>query len=330
MRCATRSILGEPVVGELLWVDRLTAEVPGPGRALDDVSFAMAAGETVAIVGESGSGKTLLGRLVADVAPTTVRVVTGDVHWRGQARSALSARARRNHRGADIAYIPQDIGTALDPSRRIGASVVEGLRRVDRMRRGDASARALELLRTAGFDTPEQFVRAYPHQVSLGQRQRALIATALAREPRLVVADEPTSALDAPVAAEVIETLRRIRNERDSALLLITHDLGAVAALADRVLVLYAGRIVETAPVSTFFRAPAHPYTRALLAARPEPGARPSALPGTAADIRALPSGCAFHPRCPNAVDSCTRNVPLPRELERGHVIACPIVEGAR
>lgn len=307
----------------LFEVERLTVEA-GPARApvvlVDDVSLRVAAGEALAIVGESGGGKSLAVRAALGLLPPTVREAAGRVRWRG---IELAADARPSTLGWEIGYVPQDPGSALDPTQRVGAFVAEGLRFRSQVPKREARQRAVALLDAVGVAEPEARARDFPHRLSVGTRQRVLLAAALAQSPALLVADEPTSAVDATIAVELTQLLARGRAERDRALLVVTHDLGTVAALADRVAVFYAGRIVEAAPVEEFFRAPAHPYSQALLAAVPAPGQPPRSLPGVPPDPARLPVGCAFHPRCPLADPTCTEVPPPLVPIASGHRVAC-------
>jgi len=307
----------------LLEVERCSITVGTADAAatvVDDVSLHVDAGEAVAIVGESGSGKSLLARSVLGLLPPTARQSGGTVRWRGV---ALTPDARAGILGWEVGFVPQDAGRALDPTQRIGDFVAEGLRRRSHVGRTDARAQAVALLDAVGIPNAPQRAREYPHRLSIGTRQRVLIAAALAQSPALLVADEPTSALDATIAAGVVDLLRAQRHERACALLLVTHDLGTVAALADRVLVMYAGRIVEATDVDTFFRAPAHPYSQALVAAIPGGREAPRSIPGLPPEIGHRPSGCAFHPRCPLASVECQQVPPPLLPIDAPHRVAC-------
>ncbi|MFZ4584807.1 MAG: ABC transporter ATP-binding protein [Acidimicrobiia bacterium] len=310
-------------VAPLLEVERLSVEIPvGTERAtvVDDVSFAMQPGETVAIVGESGGGKSLLTRAILNLLPPPARESGGAIRWRGV---ELLPEARSGVLGWEIGYVPQDPGRALDPTQRVGDFITAGLQHRSHVPKADARQRAVELLEAVGIPDPGSRAREYPHRLSIGTRQRVLIAAALAQSPALVIADEPTSALDATIAADVLALLRTQCQQRRCALLVVTHDLGTVAALADRVLVMYAGRVVEEADVVTFFRSPAHPYSKALLAAVPGGPETPRAILGVPPAVGARPTGCAFNPRCELADAGCQSVPPPLLSIGTDHRVAC-------
>ncbi len=277
------------------------------------VSLDVRPGEAVGLVGESGSGKSLTALAVADLLPSAVRVTGGSVRLDGTELLGLPARERRSRRGAGIAMIYQDPSTALNPLMTIGAQILEGL--AAHGVRGDAAERRmLDALAEVGLPGPDRIAGTHAHQLSGGQRQRAMIAMALALRPRLLIADEPTTALDVTIQKQILELVDELRRNHELGVLWITHDLGVVARIAQRVLVMYAGRIVEDAPANALFRAPAHPYTAGLLGAIPPPrtGARVP-LPqigGTPPDFGQLPPGCPFAPRCPQREPGCTEAEP--------------------
>ena len=297
----------------LLSVRALTIVVPGPSgeevAAVDGVSFDVHAGEIVALVGESGCGKTLTSLALVDLLPPPLRMVSGDVFFEGRDVQALPAREKERLRGGGIGLVFQEPATALDPVRTIGSEVAAVVARHRGLSRAAAETEAEQWLRRVALPDPERHLRAYPHQLSGGMRQRALLALALAGGPRLLVADEPTAALDVTVQAQILDLLLALRQEFALAILLITHDLAVVAEAADRVLVMYAGEIVESAPVDALFSHPRHPYTRALLAARPGPPTsgqrRLEALEGSVPEPGKRPRGCAFEPRCEEAFGRC-------------------------
>jgi len=296
---------------------------------VDGVSFDLTAGEAVALVGESGCGKTLLGRALAGLAPERARV-TGSMKLRGRELAGLIEEEWRRIRGDEIALVFQEPAAAFDPVATIGSQIVEALRAHEKLDRRAARARARERLREVGFPDPDRGLDEYPHRLSGGLRQRAFLAMALASDPAILVADEPTTALDATVAAQVLELLDRLRRERGLALLLISHDLGVVARHADRVIVMYAGRVAEEAPAVDLFRAPRHPYTRALLASRPRllegRGAFP-AIGGSVPDLASRPRGmCAFEPRCPERFEPCAAREPALYATDTG-VARCFLYE---
>ncbi len=263
-------------------------------RLLRSVSLAVQPGEVLGLVGESGAGKSMIGKAIFGILPRAVEVVDGDIWLGGRNLLALSARERRILIGAETALIPQDPLTALNPSRRIEGQITDRLVEILGWERARARARALELLNEVQIPEPERVLRAYPHELSGGMRQRVLIAAAFAAEPKLIVADEPTTALDVTVQKQILRLIRRMQAAHGTALLFVTHDLGVVAKICQRLIVLYGGMVVEEADVHRFFRGPEHPYARALLAAMPrhtDPEADLSPVPE--AVIRALEEALA-------------------------------------
>jgi peptide/nickel transport system ATP-binding protein len=294
----------------LLSVEHLTTvfDLPaGAAPAVIDVSFHVAAGETLCLVGESGSGKSVTALSILRLVQRPGRIAGGTIVFKGRDLLTLDEREMQKVRGAGIALVFQEPMTALNPVFTIGNQIEETLM-VHGIARGRAAKdRAVELLEAVSIPEPQRRVRDYPHQLSGGLRQRALIALALACSPSVVIADEPTTALDVTIQAQILDLLRDLQKRLGLALLLITHDLGVVAEMADRVAVMYAGRIVEEAPVRELFRDPRHPYTRGLLGSIPG-GARGSklkAIHGTVPPIGHLPPGCAFAPRCPHRFEPC-------------------------
>ncbi len=298
-------------------------------KAVDDVSFTIAPGETLGLVGESGSGKSVTALSILRLVAPPGRVAGGRILFEGQDVTALDEQAMRRLRGRRIGFIFQEPMVALDPVYTIGAHIEEALAVHGLARGGAARRRVLELLEAVRIPDPSRRAGEYPHQLSGGLRQRAMIAIAIAANPALVIADEPTTALDATVQAEILDLLREMRRTFNLALLLITHDLGVVAEMADRVAVMYGGRIVEHAPATTLFTAPAHPYTRALLASIPgtQPGARLQAIPGNVPSIGTMPEGCAFGPRCPHRFDACVVSPPMV-DVGPGHDARCHLPAG--
>ena len=295
-------------------------EVPIGGRrvaAVDGVDLDLAAGESLAVVGESGCGKTLLARALLGLAPEGARV-SGSISIGGRELVGSSAEEWRRVRGKEIALVFQEPASAFDPVATVGAQIVEAVRAHRKVARSEARRIAIERLREVGFPDPARGMAEYPHRLSGGLKQRAFLAMALASDPAILVADEPTTALDATVAAQVLELLDRLRLGRRLTLLLITHDLGTVATHADRVIVMYAGRVVEEARAVDLFREPRHPYTRALLASLPRLSARTrnaarrfDAIPGVVPDLASRPAGtCSFAPRCPERFDPCDSDEP--------------------
>jgi oligopeptide/dipeptide ABC transporter ATP-binding protein len=314
----------------LLRVEHLTTKFELPGRpivAADDVSFEIRAGETLGLVGESGSGKSATAFSIMRLLPHPGRVTSGRVIFRGRDLLSLPEREMRLVRGAGIGLIFQEPMSALNPVMRVGAHIAEALTVHGLAGRREARERAIELLRAVRMTDPEKRVDDYPHQLSGGMLQRVMIAIALACRPPLVIADEPTTALDVTVQAQTLDLLRRFTDEFGLALLLITHDLGVIAAMADSVAVMYAGRIVERGPVRSILRHAQHPYTRGLLASIPgageDAGRRLKAIDGVVPDLANLPPGCTFAPRCTYRMDVCTTTAPVLTEVEQGHTSRC-------
>ncbi len=297
--------------------------------AVDDVSFTIGAGETLGLVGESGSGKSVTALSIVRLVMPPGRIERGRIEFDGRDLLELSEAEMRAVRGRRIGFIFQEPMVALDPVYTIGAQIVETLA-VHGIARGRAARRrAVDLLERVRIPDASRRAREYPHQLSGGLRQRAMIALALAAEPALVIADEPTTALDVTVQAEVLDLLRDLRREFNLSMLLITHDLGVVAEIADHVAVMYGGRIVEEGEAATVLGDPAHPYTRALLAsiADAEPGTRLRAIPGNVPGLGRLPAGCAFAPRCADRFAPCDQ-VPDITTASPGHDVRCFLYGG--
>ena len=290
----------------------------GRGRkaftAVDGVSFDVAPGQTVGLVGESGCGKSVTSLAIMGLLPARGNTVTGSVRFDGDELLELPGDQLRDRRGRDVAMIFQDPLSSLNPVVSLGVQVAEVLQRHRGMNRSAAMRRATELLDKVGIPDPTRRLKEYPHQLSGGMRQRALIAMALACEPRLLIADEPTTALDVTIQAQILALLKELVQDSGTALIMITHDLGVVAGLCDEVNVLYAGRIVERAERHDLFAKPRHPYTGGLLASIPrlheERGRRLTPVPGSVADNIPWSSGCAFAPRCPSAIEVCRERTP--------------------
>jgi len=298
---------------------------------VDGVSFTLRAGRTTALVGESGCGKSVTALSLLQLIEPPGEIVSGKVLLDGRDLLALDERGMEKVRGTRIGMVFQDPLTSLNPALTIGGQIVETLQAHQRLPRAAAERKAVELLARVGVTNPEQRVHDYPHHFSGGMRQRALIAAAISCSPSVIIADEPTTALDVTVQAKILRLLRDLQTAMGAALLLITHDLGVVAAMADEVLVMYAGRIVERADVDTLFHNPRHPYTKALLAcvAGIEDDRRTPLEPigGSAPDLRNPPNGCRFSPRCPSVRDVCRRwDQPL-RAVSADHEAACVLVE---
>jgi len=301
-------------------------------HAVNGVSFRVQPGEVLCILGESGSGKTVTLRALMRLLPPRRTQITGDVRVDGHDVLAMPSRELRDLRGGLVAMIFQEPMTALDPVYTVGRQIGETLRRHTGCNRRAARARALELLELVRIPSAARRLDSYPHELSGGLRQRAMIAMALSCNPRLLLADEPTTALDATVQIQVLVLLRRLQRELGMGMIFVTHDLGVAAEIADTVAVMYAGRIVESGPVGRILQAPAHPYTAGLLAStvHGQPRGRDiDAIPGSPPDLRRLPPGCSFAPRCPQRTADCRRAVPEPRLPEPNHMAACFAVTGA-
>jgi oligopeptide/dipeptide ABC transporter ATP-binding protein len=296
-------------------------------RAVRHVSFAVDARETVAIVGESGSGKTVTALAIMGLVDPPGTITGGEVRLSGRPLVGLREEQYRRVRGREIAMVFQDPMSSLNPVLRVGQQIAEAIRVHDgRISRRAARARAVEMLERVGLTPGSARARDYPHQLSGGMRQRVMIAMALVNQPRVLIADEPTTALDVTTQAQILELLDDLQREMGLALVLVTHDLGVVAGLADRIVVMYAGRVVEEGSIDDIFERSGHPYTRGLLAAVPrrdDARGELSAIPGTPPDPSQLPEGCAFHPRCPLAEPRCREAIPELRLLRSGHRVAC-------
>lgn len=299
-----------------LEVDNLTVEFPtrrGVLTAIDDVSMQIAPGEILGVVGESGAGKSITGLAVLGLLEHPGRIAEGSIHVGGRRVDRLSEAELTKVRGREMGAIFQDPLTALNPLFTVGKQLVETIRLHNDQTRTEANARALELLQSVGIPAPEERLRQYPHQFSGGMRQRVVIALALAARPRLLIADEPTTALDVSIQAQITALLRKLCDKTGVGIMLVTHDMGVIAETADRVCVMYSGRVVESGPVADVIHAPQHPYTRGLMSAIPSLHDRVEVLAqidGSMPRLNARPSGCAFHPRCPNAGRKCSAMKP--------------------
>lgn len=324
---------GTPVLQVRDLVTEFTTD-EGRLRAVDGVSFDLHAGQTLAVVGESGSGKSVTSLSVMGLLPARIgKVAEGSIRLDGLDLVGISERRMQRVRGNDIGMIFQEPMTSLTPVYTVGDQISEAILTHRDISRRAARARAVELLEQVGIPEPKLRARAYPHQLSGGMRQRVMIAIALACDPRVLIADEPTTGLDVTIQAQILDLLRRLQKESGMAILFITHDLGVVAEIADRVLVMYAGQMVEEAPVETLFTNPRQPYTIGLLGSTPRPGAsalaagtapRLRAIPGNIPSPRSLPQGCRFHPRCTHVREGvCTDTVPLLDRVEPDHLVRC-------
>ena len=295
-------------------------------RAVQDVSFSVNAGETLAIVGESGCGKTMTALSLMRLIPIPPGQITaGMVKVAGTDLLALDEASMRRMRGSQIAMIFQEPMTALNPLITVGRQIAEMVSLHERISRRSANARAVEMLQHVRIPAPERRAREYPHQLSGGMRQRAMIAMALACRPKVLIADEPTTALDVTIQAQVLDLIDDLRKELGTAVVLITHDLGVVAETADRMIVMYAGRKVEEGTTKSLFADPSHPYLQGLLASIPRFGTteRLREIPGIVPPLNNLPKGCAFAPRCPAVIAPCTETIPPLEPKRSGHDAAC-------
>ena len=302
----------------------------GSLRALTDVTFSVEPGEIVGVVGESGCGKSTLSSALMRLLPPNGEISHGSVSLRGRDLGALSSDEMRDLRGRELAMIFQDPLTSLNPVFTIGRQMMDVQRAHRSASRGEIRRRAIELLSQVGIPDADERLGDYPHQFSGGMRQRIMIAMALLLEPALLIADEPTSALDVTLEAQIVELLRRLRESHGTAILFVSHDLGVVSQLCDRVVVMYAGRAVEQGTAEQIFGQPRHPYTQALLAAVPSArlrGGRLATIPGRVPSLSALPSGCAFHPRCPHAQEACRSEVPRDLRLDDDARVLCHIYD---
>jgi len=298
----------------------------GRTTGLDGVSVDVGPGEIVGLVGETGCGKTLTGLSILGLLPRTARITRGSISLDGRDLLGLPDDELRRVRGSTVAMVFQNPASAFNPVFTIGAQARHVLAAHERLPKAAADARIRETLAEVGLPEADRVLRAYPHQLSGGMLQRAMIASALLCRPRLLIADEPTTALDVTIEAQILRLIRRLQETRGFSVLFITHDLGVVRAVSDRVVVLYAGRVAETAETAALYERPSHPYTRGLMAAVPHPSARREALasiPGSVpADVGAV-SGCAFAERCPMVIERCRDERPQVRDLGDGHLAAC-------
>ncbi len=298
----------------------------GINRAVDGIDFVVRQGETLGLVGESGCGKSVSALSILRLVPPPGRIVDGKIIFDGRNLMELDQEQMMKVRGKDIGMIFQEPMTSLNPVYSIESQVGECIQAHLRPQRSEIKGRVVELLRDVKIPSPEKFARSYPHQFSGGMRQRAMIAIAISCSPRLLIADEPTTALDVSIQAQILELFGELKAEHQMSILLITHDLGVIGEVADRVAVMYAGRIVETAPLDEIFQSPLHPYTEGLLECLPRLGAKKerfSVIPGSVPDPMDRPSGCTFHPRCRKASQRCKDSLPPSVELKKDHWVSC-------
>ena len=302
----------------------------GVNRAVDGVSFSVEAGETLAVVGESGCGKSVTAMSVLRLIPEPPGRIAGSIRFQGRNLLELSDREMRQIRGNDISMIFQEPMTSLNPVLTVGRQIGETLRLHQGLSKQQAEAKAVEMLTLVGIPEPGRRVREYPHQLSGGMRQRVMIAIALACNPKLLIADEPTTALDVTIQAQILDLMRDLKHRVGAAIILITHDLGVVAEVAERVVVMYAGRKVEEASVTALFRSPRHPYTQGLLGSVPKLGSsltgeetRLAEIPGLVPSLKQRIEGCVFAGRCPKVTDLCRRIAPALEAKAPAHLAAC-------
>ena len=299
-------------------------------RAVDGVTYEVREGETVCLVGESGCGKTVSALTVMRILPMPPgRIVGGSVFFKGQNLLDLNEEEMQKVRGKRIAMIFQEPMTSLNPVFTVGDQIEEAIVAHENLDKEEVRRRCIQLLRDVGIPSPEERLKDYPHQLSGGQRQRVMIAMALACNPDLVIADEPTTALDVTIQAQILNLFRELKKKHKMSLLYITHDLGVVSTIADRIYVMYAGIIAEQGNVDHIFREPKHPYTQALLASLPsrrKRGQRLHSIPGTVPNPAYKPAGCPFHPRCPHVMEPCRSIYPALCDYGGGHLSRCPVL----
>jgi peptide/nickel transport system ATP-binding protein len=295
-------------------------------KAVDGVNIAVKEGETLGLVGESGSGKSVTALSILRIVPKPGKIIGGKIVYKGQNLLEKSENELQKIRGKEIGYIFQDPATSLNPVFSIADQLTEVIRRHQNVTKKEALEKAIELLRLVEIPDPELKIWSYPHQLSGGMKQRIAVARALSCQPSLLLADEPTTNLDVTIQAQILQLMKNLKDKLGMSMILITHDMGIVAGVADRITVLYGGRVCETADTKTIFYNPLHPYTNALLTAVPSLALRKEKLeviPGTIPNLVDPPSGCRFHPRCEYAKAVCTKKIPQLIEVESGHLVAC-------
>jgi oligopeptide/dipeptide ABC transporter ATP-binding protein len=295
-------------------------------KAVDCISLDVNRRETLGVVGESGSGKTVTAQSILRIVPSPGKIVDGTIEFEGKSLLKLQEKQMQRIRGKEIAYVPQDPTTTLDPVYSVGEQLSEVIMRHHVISKRDALGKATDLLRNVEIPDPEIRINQYPHELSGGTKQRIAIARALAGDPALILADEPTTALDVTIQAQILDLLKELKNRLNVAMVLITHDMGIVADVCDRVTVLYAGQVCETGTVEQVFEKPKHPYTQALLTSVPSLALRKeklSVIPGNVPNLIEPPSGCRFHPRCPHAQQICIDKVPELESIGEGRRVHC-------
>ncbi|MCM3699159.1 ABC transporter ATP-binding protein [Paenibacillus macerans] len=323
-------------MANLLEISGLRTEFTTPGgviKAVDGVSFTVRKGETLGIVGESGCGKSITSLSIMQLLPKRVgRVAAGEIRFEGKNLLTASAREMRQIRGNRIAMIFQEPMTSLNPVFKVGKQVSEAARYHLKIGKQEARRRVVEMLAKVGIPRPEKIFDQYPHQLSGGMRQRVMIAMAMVCNPSLLIADEPTTALDVTIQAQILDLMRDLQSKEGTSIMMITHDLGVVAEMCDRVVIMYAGQVVEETDVKTLFREPRHPYTRGLLASLPQLAGdadRLKSIPGQVPNPLEMPSGCRFAPRCPMRVERCEQAEPELKEIAPGHLCRCLLEQEA-
>lgn len=316
-------------MSELLEIKHLNVVFSNGGRsveAISDLSLSLGLRETLGIVGESGSGKSVTSLATMRLLPKATAHVKGQILFEGRDLLQLPEREMQQIRGNKIAMIFQEPMTSLNPIHPVGKQIAESVLLHSKATKKEAMARALQLLELCGIPDPEQRMKEYPHQLSGGMRQRVMIAIALACDPELLIADEPTTALDVTIQAQILQLMKDLKKDRDMSIIMITHDLGIVYDFCDRVVVVYTGEVVESAPVKALFQEPLHPYTEGLIGALPRlgrPTERLEAIEGMVPDAGEMPQGCHFHPRCKYATDRCRREHPPLTTLPDGRQVRC-------
>lgn len=303
----------------------------GVVKAVDDVSFYVNEGETLGIVGESGCGKSISCMSIVRLVETPPgRYEGGEIIFSGEDMLKVSDARLRQIRGNDISFIFQEPMTSLNPVFRIGEQISEALMLHQRMTKREAHDVSIAMLEKVRIPNPKRIANEYPFALSGGMRQRVMIAMALACKPKLLIADEPTTALDVTIQAQVLELMNELKRDIEASIIFITHDLGVIAQMSDRVMVMYAGKVVEVADVETIFKNPLHPYTIGLIGSKPDMAtnaARLTVIPGNVPDLNDKPTGCPFHPRCGKAMPGCSSSFPMTTEIEPNHTIACYLYE---
>ena len=297
----------------------------GVVKALDGVNFDIYRGEVFGLIGETGCGKTVTSLSILGLLPENARIISGKIFFKGE-NLLENPEKLKDIRGKGISMIFQDPATSLNPLYTVGNQITKVILTHQEISKEEARKKAIDLLKSVGLPDPERIMKFYPFELSGGMQQRIMIAIALSSNPDLLIADEPTSALDVTIQAQILDLLKKIRDERNISILFITHNFGIVAEMCDRIGVMYAGTVVEIGSVENILGNPMHPYTKGLLASIPMPGKRGQKLAiikGTVPSLLNPPSGCRFHPRCPNAMDICRKEKPESIEIENGHFVAC-------